>query len=187
MQLSRTGGLYRTLRRLRQRAVAASKGLGHVHPSASIHRTARVSRDLVAEDYAFVGPECLLAPMVHIGAYALLAPRVAIVGGDHRTDVVGTPMQFTERPAQLPTHIGRDAWVGYGAVVSRGVTIGEGAVVGAGSVVTKDVPPYEIWAGVPARKIRDRFGADDRRAHVSALDHGHIQPRFAGPQREGRH
>lgn len=53
--------------------------------------------------------------------------------------------------------IGNDVWIGYGAYISRGVTIGHGAVVAAHAVVTKDVPPYAIVAGVPARVIRYRF------------------------------
>ena len=53
--------------------------------------------------------------------------------------------------------VGNDVWIGYEAVVLAGVTIGDGAVVGARAVVTKDVPPYTIVGGVPARPIRKRF------------------------------
>ena len=53
--------------------------------------------------------------------------------------------------------IGNDVWIGYEAVVMAGVTIGDGAIIGARAVVTKDVPPYTIVGGVPARKIRRRF------------------------------
>ena len=53
--------------------------------------------------------------------------------------------------------ISSDVWIGAGVTVLSGVTIGVGAVVGAGSVVTHDIPPYEIWAGNPARLIRKRF------------------------------
>ena len=53
--------------------------------------------------------------------------------------------------------IGNDVWIGYEAVILSGVTIGDGAIVGARAVVTKDVPPYTIVAGVPARPIRKRF------------------------------
>ncbi|MCL1962192.1 MAG: CatB-related O-acetyltransferase [Desulfovibrionaceae bacterium] len=55
------------------------------------------------------------------------------------------------------THIGNDVWVGAKTVVRAGVTIGDGAVVAAGSVVTKDIPPYTIAGGTPARMIRMRF------------------------------
>ena len=52
---------------------------------------------------------------------------------------------------------GSDVWIGYEAVILAGVTIGDGAVIGARAVVTKDVPPYTIVGGVPARAIRRRF------------------------------
>lgn len=53
--------------------------------------------------------------------------------------------------------VGNDVWIGYEAVILSGVTIGDGAIIGARAVVTKDVPPYTIVAGVPARTIRKRF------------------------------
>ena len=56
--------------------------------------------------------------------------------------------------------IGHDAWIGHGATIMPGVSIGIGAVIGAGAVVTKDVAPYEIVGGVPARRIRMRFPAN---------------------------
>ena len=59
--------------------------------------------------------------------------------------------------ATQPIHIGHDVWIGYGAIIMDGVTVGTGAIVGAAAVVTKDVPPYAIVAGVPARIIRYRF------------------------------
>lgn len=62
-----------------------------------------------------------------------------------------------EFDAAPPCHIGNDVWIGYRALVLDGVTIGDGAVVAAGAVVTRDVPPYAIVGGVPARVIRYRF------------------------------
>ena len=53
--------------------------------------------------------------------------------------------------------IGNDVWIGYEAVIMQGVTIGDGAIIGTRAVVTKDVPPYTIVAGVPAKPIRKRF------------------------------
>lgn len=181
MRLSRGGTAYRVLRRARSGAVNATKRLSSVHPTVSVHHSARVSRDLRADEYAFVGPECWIGPQVSIGRYSMLAPRVAVVGDDHVIDVVGVPMQFTGRPPQQSTTIGADAWIGFGAVIRRGVTIGEGAVVGAGSVVTTDVPAYEVWGGVPARRIRDRFTAEDRERHAEAL-RGPVTPVFTEPQ-----
>jgi acetyltransferase-like isoleucine patch superfamily enzyme len=55
------------------------------------------------------------------------------------------------------TTIGNDVWIGGNVSIRAGVTIGDGAIIGAGAVVTKDVPPYAVMVGVPARKLRDRF------------------------------
>ena len=57
--------------------------------------------------------------------------------------------------------IGNDVWIGYEAVILAGVTIGDGAIIGTRAVVTKDVPPYTIVGGVPARMIRKRFSDED--------------------------
>lgn len=71
---------------------------------------------------------------------------------DHRGDIV----------------IGNDVWIGYEAVILAGVTIGDGAIIGTRAVVTKDVPPYTIVGGVPAKPIRKRF-SDDTIAALLAL------------------
>ena len=55
------------------------------------------------------------------------------------------------------THIGDDVWIGYGAIIMSGVNIANGSIIAAGSVVTKDTEPYSIYAGIPAKKIKDRF------------------------------
>ena len=64
--------------------------------------------------------------------------------------------------------IGNDVWIGYEAVIMAGVTIGDGAIIGTRAVVTKDVPPYTIVGGVPARQIRKRF-SEDMIAYLLAL------------------
>ena len=66
--------------------------------------------------------------------------------------------------------VGSDIWIGYEAVVLSGVTIGDGAIIGARAVVTRDVPPYAIVGGVPARLIRKRF--DDKTIETLALNGG---------------
>ncbi|WP_460813081.1 LbetaH domain-containing protein [Nocardioides salsibiostraticola] len=111
----------------------------------------------------------------------MLAPNVAIVGGDHVWTVVGTPIQFTGRAEQSPTLLGRDVWVGRGVILRRGVSVGDGAVIGAGAVVTGDVPEYEVWVGNPARRLRARFSPAERLRHRERLDSGNIAPNFATP------
>lgn len=106
-----------------------------------------------------------------IGAYCSIAERVQIfLGGEHRTDWVTTyPFSFLWPSAKaIPGHprtkgdvvIGNDVWIATGAIILSGVTIGDGAVIGAGSVVAKDVPPYAIVAGNPARLVKERFDQD---------------------------
>ena len=147
------------------------RGLRNVHPSFYMAASARVSADLVAHEYSFVNIDCIVGPRVTLGRYAMLAPEVVIIGGDHRIDVPGTPILFSGRPELAKTTIGADAWIGFRAIVMAGVTVGRGAIVAAGAVVTKDVPPYEIHAGVPARKIGDRFAsAADRARHDAMLN-----------------
>ena len=57
----------------------------------------------------------------------------------------------------MVARVGHDTWIGHGAIVMPGVSVGDGAVVGSGAVVTKDVPPFAVVVGVPAKKIKDRF------------------------------
>lgn len=180
MALSRSGALYLVLRSGRNRLNIIRKRLRHVHPTVYVHSSSHVATDLVTGPYVFIGRNCDIAPRVTIGRYTMLAPEVAIVGGDHLWDVPGVPMQFAGRPSQPTTRIGSDAWLGYGAIVMRGVTIGDGAIVAAGAVVTRDVPPFEVWAGVPATRLRDRFtSAADREEHAAMLEGALRPPTFA--------
>ena len=72
------------------------------------------------------------------------------------------------KPEELPykgdTVVGNDVWIGYRALILPGVRIGDGAIIAAGSVVTRDVPPYTVVGGNPARPIRARFPEDTVRA-----------------------
>ncbi len=181
--LSRNSSAYRLLRAVRNRAVIARKGLRSVAPTSYVNATSEVSPDLQAADFVFVGPACSIPPLVSIGRYSMLAPQVAIVGDDHRFDEPSTPLQFTGRPRQRRTRIGADVWIGHSAVVMRGVTVGDGAIVAAGAVVTRDVPAREVWGGVPARKLRDRFPRpEDAAEHDRMLAGPLVAPVYVEPQ-----
>jgi len=91
------------------------------------------------------------SPKLHIGARASLAPRVTLITS---SDPNESRLRDYVKVERAPVTIERDAWLGVGAIVFPGVTVKEGAVVGAGAVVTKDVPPYTVVAGIPARPIR---------------------------------
>ncbi len=146
-------------------------GLRKVHRTFYLGGKANISRDFRAGAHSYVGRGSCICPGVSIGNYAVISHDVTILGGDHRYDVPGTPIYFTERPPLHETVIEDDVWIGHRVIVKAGVRIARGAVVGAGAVVTKDVPPYAIVAGVPARKIGERFpDTSDRAAHDAMLD-----------------
>jgi acetyltransferase-like isoleucine patch superfamily enzyme len=107
-------------------------------------------------DHTFVGRGCEIdvAGTITIGAHTLLAPGVFITDHAHNQSAA---KRFDEQGNRIaPVVIGDDAWLGVRSVILAGVTIGNGAIVGAGAVVTKDVEPYAIVAGVPARVIGRR-------------------------------
>ena len=110
-----------------------------------------------------------------IGAYTSIADDVHIfLGGQHRTDwVTSYPFPAVLEEARAIGHyettrgdvnIGNDVWLASGCTILSGVTIGDGAVIAARSVVTRDVEPYAVMAGNPARFVRWRFEEDVRQA-----------------------
>ena len=109
-----------------------------------------------------------------IGSHVMFGPEVAILGGEHRTDVAGRLMKsirdVEKRPEDdLGVVIDDDVWIGTRAIILHGVTIGRGAVVGAGCVVTRSVPPYAIVVGAPARVVRFRWDIETIMAHEKAI------------------
>jgi acetyltransferase-like isoleucine patch superfamily enzyme len=156
--------------RFRYSGAQVGKGF-HVGKSVSI------GPGFIAGDYVYVGLHSQLSPRVHIGSYSSLSARVAIVGADHLFDKPGVPIVFSGRPPSCITTIGHDVLIGHGAILLRGITIGNGAIVGAGAVVTKDVPPYAVVAGVPAKILRYRFDERERAIHEAML----AQPTKRGP------
>jgi acetyltransferase-like isoleucine patch superfamily enzyme len=138
-------------------------------------RGCSITCDLVAKEYSFINIGCVLDSKVELGRYVMLAPYVAIVGGDHLFSIPGLPIIFSGRPEGVQvTIIEDDVWIGFRATILAGVRIGRGAIVGAGSVVTKDIPPYEIYAGVPAHKIGERFIVETDRLRHDVMLHGPV-------------
>jgi acetyltransferase-like isoleucine patch superfamily enzyme len=111
-----------------------------------------------------VGTGCMILSDagIRIGADTLLAGNCYVGGGAYDPDApLDRPMSERVLIAG-PIEIGDDCWLGAGVVVIEGVTIGKGCVIGAGSVVTRDIPPYSIAVGAPARVLRARRHAPTR-------------------------
>lgn len=126
-------------------------------------------------DDVFIGPGAFLVASeshIRIGKKVMLGPNVTVLGGNHRSDVLGQYMADVraKRPEDdLGVTIEDDVWVGAGAIILHGVSIGRGAIVAAGAVVTRSVPPYVIVGGCPAKVLRRRFLAEDVARHESLL------------------
>jgi acetyltransferase-like isoleucine patch superfamily enzyme len=130
--------------------------------------TIRIGNDV------YIGPGACISAVkgVSIGNKVLFGPNVTIMGGDHNTSIIGAYMFDVEMKRQgddLPVTIEDDVWIGANTTILKGVTIHRGAVVGAGAVVTRDVPPYSLVAGIPARVIRYRWSLADVIAHEEKL------------------
>ncbi|MGA2798638.1 MAG: acyltransferase [Thermoguttaceae bacterium] len=109
---------------------------------------------------------------ITIGNKVMFGPEVMIIGGRHNTEVVGQFMAdvTVKRPDDdLGVVIEDDVWIGSRAIVLRGVRIGRGSIVGAGSIVTKDVPPYAIAVGCPAKAVKFRWDVDTIVEHEKLL------------------
>lgn len=113
----------------------------------------------------------ILGDKLIIGKFCSLAPGVTIMmnGGNHRMDGSTYPFNIfgngwekhmpslEQLPIKGDTVIGNDVWIGRDVVIMPGVKIGDGAIIAANSVVVKDIEPYAVFGGNPARKIKDRF------------------------------
>jgi acetyltransferase-like isoleucine patch superfamily enzyme len=139
--------------------------------------------DFKGEKNIFIGSDSQIGPhslfwttraRIIIGNKVLMGPSITIITGDHRTDVVGKHIIDVSDDEKLPIHdadviIQDGVWISANVTILKGVTIGEGAVIAAGAVVTKNVEPYTIYAGVPARKIRNRFSNEQMDDHKKMM------------------
>lgn len=147
------------------------------YKSCKISKLAKVDAQCVLA-YVNIGKYSYVASETHItntiiGNFVSIGGGCQIGGGMHPLEMVSTSPVFLNGKnilkknfakinykGELKVTIGNDVWIGDGCYIKAGVTIGSGAIVGAHSVVTRDVEPYTIVAGVPARLLRNRFSKE---------------------------
>ena len=127
-------------------------------PSTTYIRKGTIPKYSVIGDYCWINKNVGINKVV-MGNYCSIASQVLIGGMEHPIDKVSTStlLNDSEDCKSQTTTIGHNVWIGSQSVIKQGVTIGNGAVVGAHSFVNKDVPPYAIVVGSPAKVIKYRF------------------------------
>jgi acetyltransferase-like isoleucine patch superfamily enzyme len=121
-------------------------------------KESRVPGQLIIGERAVIGSFSNIRAcggQIQIGNHVLIAQQVSLIASNHQLapHAIYRDLPWDEKRTGIS--IGQNVWIGAGGVVLPGVEIGENSVVAAGAVVTQSIPPNEIWAGIPARKLRN--------------------------------
>jgi acetyltransferase-like isoleucine patch superfamily enzyme len=185
--VAKTGSVWTVVVRKWQRAIARlsrrrlRKRFAYLAPTAHVRRSAvirhpenvsigehvkvkegvviQASRCVTIAQHTTLNPYVVVFGDVTLGRYNMIGPHAQLFGGDHNFSDPDVPTKV-QGSTSVGIVVEDNVWLGGGVVVLDGVRIGTGAIVGAGAVVTKDVAPYSIVAGNPARLIRYRFSTD---------------------------
>lgn len=133
----------------------------HIGKHANVEKGAMFNAGVSVGNYSDLGVRCQINGPVTIGDYVMMGPDCLIYTQNHKFDDLSIPMQQSGFSEVRPVTIGNDVWIGGRVIILPGVTIGDGCIVGAGAVVSKDVPPYSIVVGNPARVVKSRLPSTD--------------------------
>jgi maltose O-acetyltransferase len=124
----------------------------------NIERGANFGRNVEIGDYSGIGQNAQLFTQakITIGKNVMMGPEVIILTQNHAHENIEIPMEQQGNQQPSPVLIDDDVWIGIRAIILPGVHIGKSSIIGAGSVVTKDVPPFSIVGGNPAKIIKTR-------------------------------
>ena len=114
-------------------------------------------KSIIVQDRVFIGRGCEfnIRQSIDIGNDCLIGSGCKFIDHDHGLTNLDQPIN-KQSGVEIPIVIEENVWLGANVIVLKGVVISNGSIVGAGSIVTKSIPANEIWAGIPARKIRER-------------------------------
>lgn len=130
--------------------------LEHCGRDVNIEQGAMFHRSVRLGDRSGIGIGAKIYGTCRIGRDVMMGSDVTIITRNHKVDRTDIPMMDQGFEPEQPVEIGNDVWIGDRVTILPGVHIGDGCILAAGAVVTKDVPPYTVAAGVPARVIRER-------------------------------
>ncbi|MCK5136212.1 MAG: hypothetical protein KAR19_10540 [Bacteroidales bacterium] len=117
-----------------------------------------------------IGPRCNFLCDIKIGNKVMIAGSVALLNSDdHHYNIIGKTMWDSGRGDNRKIIVKDDVWIGYGVIILSPVKIGRGSIIAAGSIVLKDVSPYSIVGGCPAKVIKMRFTKEEIIEHESIL------------------
>lgn len=154
------GLLRKSLHRLRLRRIKLRMPARLVHGEfVSVAKGADMRSPHLAElgHHVSIGKNFTCEVDMRVGDYVLISSNVSFIGRDHPFDDPSTTVYDATRVDDSVVEVGSDVLIGFGTVVVGSLTIGDGCIVGAGSVVVRDLPPFTVCAGVPAKPIKPRY------------------------------
>lgn len=140
----------------RLRAFCGKLMLKHCGKNVNIEKKAYFSPRVSLGDYSGIGLNSRIHGECTIGSRVMMGEYCTIITRNHKFDRTDIPMMDQGFYDEEPVSIGNDVWIGDKVIILPGVHIGDGCVIGAGSVITKNIPPYSIAVGNPAKVIKSR-------------------------------